>query len=89
MLKNKIALVSFVLITLLNLTSLTCSHHTVTNENIRMAIIEDIKGDRTAIEPVSDGVWNKLVELHNSKQEMWIGGVVEEYININPDPNYR
>lgn len=55
---------------------------------IGLAIIEDIKGDRIAVEPTNCEVWDKLVELYHSKEEMWIGGVVEVFIFIRPDPNY-
>jgi len=53
--------------------------------NNRLAVIEDEKGDRIGVEPISDEVWSKLVELFHSKEMMWIGGVVEEFINIKPD----
>jgi len=56
--------------------------------NSRLAVIEDEKGDRIGVEPVSDEVWSKLVELFHSKEMMWIGGVVEVFIFIRPDPNY-
>ena len=55
----------------------------------RLAVIEDEKGDRIAVEPIRDEVWSKLVELFLSKEMMWIGGVVEEYINIKPDKYYK
>ncbi len=53
-----------------------------------MAIIEDTNGDRIAVEPINGGVWDELVELYNSKGEMWVGGVVEIFLFIRPDPNY-
>jgi hypothetical protein len=53
-----------------------------------MAIIEDSNGDRIAVEPTSGGVWDELVELYHSEGEMWIGGVVQVFIFIRPDPNY-
>jgi hypothetical protein len=55
----------------------------------RLAVIEDVHGNRIAVEPVSDDVWNKLVELYHSGEEMWIGGSVETFLTIRPDPNYR
>jgi hypothetical protein len=55
----------------------------------RLAVIEDVNGDRVGVEPVSDKVWNTLVELHHNGEEMWIGGRVETFVNIRPDPNYR
>jgi len=53
-----------------------------------MAIIEDLYGDRIAVEPASIETWGELVELYHSKGEMWIGGPVEVFIFIRPDPNY-
>jgi len=57
--------------------------------NNRLAVIEDEKGDRIGVEPISDEVWSKLVELFHGKEMMWIGGVVEEFINIKPDKHYK
>lgn len=57
--------------------------------NNRLAVIEDEKGDRIGVEPISDEVWSKLVELFHSKEMRWIGGVVEEFINIKPDKYYK
>ncbi len=57
--------------------------------NNRLAVIEDEKGDRIGVEPISDEVWSKLVELFHSKEMMWIGGVVEEFINVEPDKYYK
>jgi len=54
----------------------------------RIAIIEDVNGDRIGVEPTSDEVWNKLVELYHTRDRMWIGGVVEIFIFIRYDPNY-
>lgn len=59
-----------------------------TEPTIGMAIIEDIKGDRIAVEPTDGGVWDQLVALYHSEEEMWIGGVVEVFVFIRPDPNY-
>jgi hypothetical protein len=55
----------------------------------RLAIIEDVNGDRIGVEPLSDDVWNPLVALYHSGEAMWIGGKVETFVNIRPDPNYR
>ena len=54
----------------------------------RIAIIEDVNGDRIGVEPVSDEVWNRLVELYHTGDKLWIGGVVEVFIFIRADPNY-
>lgn len=54
----------------------------------RIAIIEDVNGDRIGVEPTSDEVWNRLVELYHTRDKMWIGGVVEVFIFIRHDPNY-
>jgi hypothetical protein len=53
-----------------------------------MAIVKDTNGDRIAVEPTSGEAWDDLVELYHSKGEMWVGGVVEVFIFIRPDPNY-
>ncbi|UCH02900.1 MAG: hypothetical protein JSV20_03705 [Candidatus Bathyarchaeota archaeon] len=55
----------------------------------RLAVIEDINGDYIAVEPVSDDVWNSLVTLYHSGERMWIGGRVETFLTIRPDPHYR
>lgn len=51
------------------------------HETDRWAVIVDSKGDIIAVETTSDEVWNQLVELHESNEERWIGGIVEEYSN--------
>ncbi len=53
-----------------------------------MAIIEDMNGDRIAVEPTSSDAWNDLVKLYNSKGEKWVGGVVEVFLLFRYDPNY-
>ncbi len=55
---------------------------------IGLAIIEDTNGDRIGVEPTSSDVWDELVELYHSKEVMLIGGPVEVFIFIRPDPNY-
>lgn len=52
-------------------------------------MIEDIHGNRIAVEPVSDDVWNRLVELNQSGEDLWIGGRVETFLTFRPDPNYQ
>lgn len=51
------------------------------HETERWAVIEDIKGDRMAVEPVSDEVWSQLVHLRQSGGSMWAGGIVRKYDN--------
>jgi hypothetical protein len=55
----------------------------------RLAIIEDVNGDHIGVEPLSDDVWSTLLELYHSGEAMWIGGKVEIFVNIRPDPNYK
>jgi len=86
--KTRIALVGFVLMVILAAAGWIHFLRAAADEAFGMAIIEDIKGDRVAVEPTSGEVWNKLVELRHSKEEMWIGGIVEVFIFIRPDPNY-
>jgi len=45
------------------------------------AVIEDVNGDRMAVEPISDVVWSELVRLNQNGTRMWIGGIVEKYSN--------
>ncbi|MHA2427413.1 MAG: carboxypeptidase-like regulatory domain-containing protein [Candidatus Hermodarchaeia archaeon] len=59
-----------------------------TNGTPRLAVIEDSNGHRIAVEPVCDEVWNSLVELYQSGDEMWVGGCVETFLTFRPDPNY-
>ena len=51
----------------------------IVHETERWAVIQDLKGDRIAVEPSNDEVWNQLVDLHQNRTRMWIGGIVEEY----------
>ena len=47
----------------------------------RWAVIEDINGNRIAVEPVSNHAWSELVELSQNGTRKWIGGIVERYDN--------
>ncbi len=49
------------------------------HETNRWAVIEDIHGDRMAVEPTDSKVWSELVELNNNGSRMWVGGIVERY----------
>ena len=51
------------------------------HETGRWAVIMDSHGDIIAIETTSDEVWDQLVDLYQSKEERWIGSMVEEYEN--------
>lgn len=53
----------------------------IVHETDRWAVIQDEKGDRIAVEPTSDTVWEQLVQLHENKSEMWIGSFIETYDN--------
>ncbi len=55
----------------------------------RLAVIEDKDGNQIGVEPIGDEVWSKLVDLFNTGEMMWIGGSIEEFINIQPDKYYR
>jgi len=57
------------------------SLNAVKHETNRWAVIEDVNGDRMAVEPVSDHVWAELVQLNQNRTRMWIGGIVERYNN--------
>ena len=86
--KSRITLAVVVLMVVLAAAGWICFLGAAADETIGLAIIEDTEGDRVAVEPTSREVWDKLVELYNSKEEMWIGGVVEVFIFIKADPNY-
>ncbi|MFH1821770.1 MAG: hypothetical protein ABH852_04955 [Methanobacteriota archaeon] len=47
----------------------------------RWAVIEDVNGDRMAVEPTSDSVWSELVHINREGKEMFVGGIVERYGN--------
>jgi len=51
------------------------------HETNRWAVIQDVNGDRMAVEPVSDNVWSELVQLNQNGTRMFVGGVVERYGN--------
>jgi hypothetical protein len=51
------------------------------HETGRWAVIRDSKGDIMAVETTNDEVWDQLADLHNDKEERWIGGIVKEYNN--------
>jgi len=53
----------------------------VKHETSRWAVIEDVNGDRMAVEPISDSVWFELASLYQNKTRMWVGGIVERYGN--------
>ena len=61
---------------------------TASNGTNKLAVIQDVNGDTIGVEPTSDEVWNGLVALYNSGEEMWIGGQVETFLTFIPDPNY-
>ncbi|MCW4055119.1 MAG: carboxypeptidase-like regulatory domain-containing protein [Candidatus Bathyarchaeota archaeon] len=65
--------------------------YTLAQENVanRLAVIEDKDGNRIGVEPLSDEGWSKLVDLFHTGEKMWIGGSIEEFINIQPDKYYR
>lgn len=86
--KNKITLT---FVTLMIVSALVCWNSFVdvaASAQNRIAIIEDVNGDRIGVEPTSDEVWNRLVELYHTRDKMWIGGVAEVFIFIRYDPNY-
>lgn len=45
----------------------------------RWAVIEDVNGDRMAVEPTSDSVWSELAQMKQDGTSMWVGGIVERY----------
>ena len=60
------------------------------HETDRWAVIKDVRGDRIAVETVSDEVWSQLVQLKENGSERFVGGIVVEYDNrwgFRFDPN--
>jgi hypothetical protein len=53
----------------------------VKHETNRWVVIQDVNGDKMAVEPVSDLVWQTLVRLNQNGTEMFVGGIVERYDN--------
>jgi len=53
----------------------------VKHETNRWAVLEDVNGDRMAVEPVDDHVWSELVQLNQNRTGMFVGGIVERYDN--------
>ncbi|MFQ5621581.1 MAG: hypothetical protein ACE5FT_07135 [Candidatus Nanoarchaeia archaeon] len=51
------------------------------HETDRWAVIEDVNGDRIAVEPVSSEVWVQLVQMQQNGSRLFIGSIVEEYDN--------
>ena len=51
------------------------------HETDRWAVIQDVNGDRLAVEPVSEEVWSELVQLHWNGTGMFVGGIVERSSN--------
>jgi len=47
----------------------------------RWAVIQDVNGDRMAVEPTSGEVWSQLVQLSQNGSRRWVGGMVERYDN--------
>jgi hypothetical protein len=47
----------------------------------RWAVIEDVNGDRIAVETPDDAVWAELLSLHANGTEQWVGGPLERYGN--------
>lgn len=53
----------------------------VKHETNRWAVIEDVNGDRIAVEPIDDHIWSELVQLNQNGTRMFVGGIVERYNN--------
>ena len=51
------------------------------HETDRWAVIQDVNGDRIAVETTSDTIWEQLVRLQENKTERFIGSILEEYDN--------
>jgi len=53
----------------------------VKHETNRWAVLEDVNGDRMAVEPVDDHIWSEIVQLNQNGSRMFVGGIVERYDN--------
>jgi len=62
-------------------TSYVDSLHAVKHETNRWAVIEDVNGDKMAVEPISNRIWSELVQLNQNRTRMFVGGIVERYDN--------
>ena len=51
------------------------------HETARWAVIEDVNGDRMAVETMSNETWSVLVELKQNGSRVWVGSLVETYSN--------
>jgi hypothetical protein len=47
----------------------------------RWAVIQDVNGDRIAVEPISNQTWSQLSQLYSNKSVRFVGGIVETYDN--------
>ena len=87
--KHRIVSVFVIVIAVTTLTGWNQFLATASNGATRLAVIQDVHGNRIAVEPVNEEVWNQLVELHHSGEARWIGGSVETFLTFRPDPHYR
>jgi len=53
----------------------------IKHETGRWVVIEDIDGNRMAVEPTNDQIWSELVQLNQNGSRMFVGGIVERYDN--------
>ena len=51
------------------------------HETDRWAVIEDVNGDRMAVEPVSDEVWFQMIQMRQNGSRLFVGSIVEKYDN--------
>jgi hypothetical protein len=51
------------------------------HETDRWAVIEDVQGNRMAVEPIDNNVWEQLVNLYNNESRYFVGSIIEEYDN--------
>ena len=63
---------------------------TSARETERWAAIEDVNGDRMAVEPTSAAVWQQLADLKQNQTRKWVGSVIVRYDNewgfrLSPD----
>jgi hypothetical protein len=53
----------------------------VKHETNRWAVIEDMNGDKMAVETVWNETWAVLVEMRQNGSRLWVGSFVESYGN--------
>jgi hypothetical protein len=76
-----IIIIASLIIGLFVLTQMNNISSKTEHETDRWAVIMDSKKDIIAIETTDPDIWVSIKKLNENQNEMWIGGIVEEYQN--------